>query len=133
MTSVERVLEYTSLPSEEQPSEKRKPNDSGGEDWPKSGEIVFRDVSFAYDKTLPDVLRDLTFRIGPGEKIGIVGRTGAGKSSIIHTLFRMAELRGDILIDNVNVKEISLNELRSNLSIIPVSAKNNLIKTKRIR
>jgi len=89
-------------------------------DWPSRGEIIFDNVSFSYDENLPDVLRELSFKINPGEKIGIVGRTGAGKSSIIQTLFRMAEPSGNIFIDNINIKDIDLKELRSKISIIPV-------------
>ena len=89
-------------------------------EWPTKGEIIFDNVSFSYDENLPDVLKELSFKINPGEKIGIVGRTGAGKSSIIQTLFRMAEPSGNILIDDINIKDIDLNELRSKISIIPV-------------
>lgn len=116
MTAVERVLEYTELPSEPLNEGNKKPPG----DWPSAGEILYEDVSFRYDKNLPLVLNDLTFRIQPGEKIGIVGRTGAGKSSIIQTLFRMAQPHGSILIDGIDIKELSLKDLRSNLSIIPV-------------
>jgi ABC-type multidrug transport system fused ATPase/permease subunit len=123
MTSVERIMEYASLPSEAAPPDepkqdsKKKPD----EKWPQRGEIVFDNVSFSYDnKSLPPVLDGLSFRIEAGEKVGIVGRTGAGKSSLIQTLFRMAEPTGDILIDGVNTRELSLSALRSGLSIIPV-------------
>lgn len=116
MTAVERVIEYTELPSEPLNEGSKKPPRG----WPSSGEIAYEDVSFRYDKNLPLVLNDLSFRIQPGEKIGIVGRTGAGKSSIIQTLFRMAQPHGTILIDDVDIKELSLKDLRSNLSIIPV-------------
>lgn len=116
MTAVERVIEYTELPSEPLNEGKKKPPSN----WPSAGEIVYDNVSFSYDKNLPTVLNDLSFHILPGEKIGIVGRTGAGKSSIIQTLFRMAEPNGTILIDGIDIKEISLKDLRSSLSIIPV-------------
>jgi len=115
MTSVERILEYVELPSEHL----NKGNKQPAKDWPQRGEIYFSDVSFAYDKSLPNVLHNLTFKVNAGEKIGIVGRTGAGKSSIIQTLFRMAEPDGSILIDDINIKEISLLELRKRISIIP--------------
>lgn len=90
-------------------------------DWPKSGEIQFKNVTFKYDPTLPVVLDNLTFTIEAGEKIGIIGRTGAGKSSLIQALFRMAESEGDILIDGLSIKNLGLHDLRSHLSIIPVS------------
>jgi ATP-binding cassette subfamily C (CFTR/MRP) protein 4 len=117
MTAVERVLEYSDLDCE--------PLDKGQlrapKDWPTKGEIVFEDVSFRYDKNLPNVLNGLTFRIESGEKIGVVGRTGVGKSSIVQTLFRMAEPAGTILIDGLNIKDICLHDLRNQLSIIPVN------------
>ena len=115
MTSVERILEYVDLSSEHLSKGDKEP----AKDWPQRGEIYFNDVSFAYDKSLPNVLHNLTFKINAGEKIGIVGRTGAGKSSIIQTLFRMAEPDGSILIDDVDIKEISLHDLRKRISIIP--------------
>ncbi len=118
MTSVERILEYVSLPDENYSEhEKRKPS----REWPKEGEIVFEDVSFTYDAQLPPALNNVSFRIESGEKIGVVGRTGAGKSTLIQALFRMAEPSGLILIDQVNIKSIDLKVLRSKISIIPVS------------
>ena len=116
MTAVERILEYTVLTSEKLEIGDRKVDDN----WPQNGKIIFENVSFRYEYDLPDVLKELSFTINPGEKIGIVGRTGAGKSSIIQTLFRMAEPNGNIYIDNINIKEISLHDLRKKLSIIPV-------------
>ena len=115
MTSVERIMEYVDLPSEHTKKESKEL----AKDWPQRGEIYFKDVSFAYDKSLPNVLHNLTFKINAGEKIGVVGRTGAGKSSIIQTLFRMAEPEGSILIDDVDIKEIALHDLRKRISIIP--------------
>lgn len=115
MTSLERIKEYTMLEAEKLESEK-KPD----ADWPKAGHIEFKNVSFRYDKTLPPVLEDLNFSIRSGEKIGVVGRTGAGKSSLIQALFRIAEPDGEIIIDNVRVKELGLHDLRAHLSIIPV-------------
>jgi ABC-type multidrug transport system fused ATPase/permease subunit len=133
MTSVERSLEYASLPNEnhsvtnQNNNEKKLPNNDKGsskidlKNWPSKGEIRFENVSFRYDSNLPNVLNDLTFKINAGEKIGIVGRTGSGKSSIIQTLFRMAEPEGKILIDDLNIKDISLHDLRSRIAIIPVN------------
>ncbi|CAF0703150.1 unnamed protein product [Brachionus calyciflorus] len=115
MTSVERVFEYTALDIESLETGKTKPP----KDWPSSGEIKFENVSFRYDKNLSAVLSDLNLIINSSEKIGIVGRTGAGKSSIIQTLFRIAEPEGSISIDGVNIKDLSLHDLRCKLSIIP--------------
>nr|QNH67887.1 ATP-binding cassette transporter subfamily C member 4 X4 [Brachionus rotundiformis] len=115
MTSVERVLEYSELETEPLDKGDRKPPTG----WPSNGEITFDHVSFRYDKNLSYVLNDMNIKINAGEKIGIVGRTGAGKSSIIQTLFRMAEPDGYLYIDDINIKELSLHDLRSKLSIIP--------------
>lgn len=117
MTSLERIKEYMMIERESLDSGKSKP----ANEWPNSGRIEFRNVSFKYDPVLPNVLENLTFSIESGEKIGIVGRTGAGKSSLIQALFRMAESEGDILIDDLPIKNLSLHDLRSRLSIIPVS------------
>lgn len=123
MTSVERVLEYSELETESL----EKGNTKAPKEWPSNGEICFDNVSFRYDKNLNYVLNNINIKINAGEKIGIVGRTGAGKSSIIQTLFRMAEPDGSLYIDNVNIKELSLHDLRSKLSIIPVTKKKNKI------
>ncbi len=118
MTSAERINEYTKLEKEKLNEGKIKVD----REWPQSGEIIFNDVSFAYDETLPNVLKNVSFKINAKEKIGVVGRTGAGKSTIFQTLFRMAEPDGSVVIDGVNIKDLSLHELRSKISIIPVIA-----------
>lgn len=88
--------------------------------WPESGRVRFEGVQFRYDPQLPLVLKDFTLDIQAGEKIGLVGRTGAGKSSLISTLFRMVENAGGrVLIDDVDIATIGLETLRSSLSIIP--------------
>ena len=89
-------------------------------DWPNKGQIEFRNVSLSYDKNLPNVLKNLTLKINPAEKIGIVGRTGAGKSSFFQTIFRMYEPVGNIIIDGIDIKDLSLFDLRNKLTIIPV-------------
>jgi ATP-binding cassette subfamily C (CFTR/MRP) protein 4 len=85
--------------------------------WPLHGRIQFKDVSLSYSGQ--KVLKHLSFDIKSGERIGIVGRTGAGKSSIVSALFRMAEPKGRIWIDGVDVTEIGLHDLRPKISIIP--------------
>nr|XP_027201120.1 multidrug resistance-associated protein 4-like [Dermatophagoides pteronyssinus] len=117
MTSVERIDEFSHLEGEknlELPLEKSPP-----EDWPSLGKIEFDDVSLSYAPEAPPVLKNLTFTINPGEKIGIVGRTGAGKSSMISTLFRLLPPTGTIKIDDIDTSHISLTCLRNKLSIIP--------------
>ncbi|RWS22774.1 putative multidrug resistance-associated protein lethal(2)03659-like protein, partial [Leptotrombidium deliense] len=115
MISAERVLEYTRLPSEAALfDESSKPKN----EWPMSGSIVFNHVYLSYLDGQP-ILRDLCFTIESGSKIGVVGRTGAGKSSIVNALFRLVEFEGLITIDGVDIKKLGLNDLRKKLSIIP--------------
>lgn len=89
-------------------------------DWPLKGAIEFENVELRYRKNLPIVVNKVSFRIEPGEKLGIAGRTGSGKSSIIVALFRIVELAGgSIKIGGVDISSVHLRELRSKLSIIP--------------
>jgi len=120
MTSVERVLEYCSL--DQEPPAQVPPKHRPPSHWPSQGEIVFKNVSMSYlkDDNASIVLRNITLKITSGEKIGIVGRTGAGKSSLIQILFRMGILlNGQIEIDNIDIATIGLDDLRSRISIIP--------------
>lgn len=114
MTSVERVVEYTDL-EEEKLDEGKIPTSS----WPDEGKVEFKSVSMKYSKESPFVLRDLNFSIRPKEKVGIVGRTGAGKSSLITALFLLNGIEGNIIIDDMRTTEIKLQLLRSKISIIP--------------
>lgn len=89
-------------------------------EWPQRGEIIFNDVQMRYRDGLPLVLQGLTMSIAGGERIGIVGRTGAGKSSIMSTLFRLVDLSGgSISIDGINIATVGLKDLRTRLAIIP--------------
>lgn len=76
----------------------------GRDKWPEKGIVEFRNVSLKYRPNTDTVLHDLSFRIGSGEKVGVVGRTGAGKSTICLALSRIVEIfQGEILIDGVNI------------------------------
>lgn len=117
MTSVERALEYTKIkPQQDTTKESRRGNPS--KSWPQRGKIKFRDVCLNYDEEKV-VLNELNFTIDANDKIGIVGRTGAGKSSIVAALFRLTEPDGDIVIDGYDTGAVRLHDLRKNISIIP--------------
>nr|WEU39104.1 NIES ABC protein [Daphnia magna] len=117
MTSVERVIDYSKLPSEAplDSAPGKKPPDT----WPLSGAIQFDGMSLRYIEADQPVLKSITCLIRANEKIGIVGRTGAGKSSLIAALFRLAEPDGHIIIDGIDSKSIGLHDLRSKIAIIP--------------
>jgi len=88
--------------------------------WVKEGEVEFKDVCLKYRSDLPLVLNKISFKIKPREKIGIVGRTGAGKSSLIAALFKLTPIEsGSILVDNVDINDVGVRKLRSQFSIIP--------------
>ncbi|XP_007244903.3 ATP-binding cassette sub-family C member 12 isoform X2 [Astyanax mexicanus] len=117
-TSVERLQEYITGCVAEAP---RKINDvSIPSGWPQQGSITFKDYSMRYRENTPIVLDHLNLAIQPREKLGIVGRTGSGKSSLGVALFRLAEpAGGTIMIDNLDISSLGLQDLRSQLSIIP--------------
>ena len=96
-------------------TEDAKPPDN----WPQKGVLEFRSVTMRYYENENPVLKNLNFTIEQSDKIGIVGRTGAGKSSIVAALFRLTEYEGEILIDDINCKSIGLHDLRGRISIIP--------------
>lgn len=116
MTSVMRIKDYVTLRNEQEVLSRPKMKAPVG--WPSKGHIKYDGVTLSYVDGM-DVLHNISFEVQPGERVGIVGRTGAGKSSIISALFRMTDFKGVILIDDVDTKHISLKELRSSISIIP--------------
>lgn len=116
MNSTERIHHYGTELEEEAPLRLGEVRPT----WPEHGEIVFDNVQMRYREGLPLVLKGLDMHVRAGERIGVVGRTGAGKSSIMSTLFRLQELSGgSIKIDGVDIAKIGLHDLRSKLAIIP--------------
>ncbi len=117
MVSLERCLKYLEIPQE-------KPNllesDESLISWPSEGKIEFKDFSVKYRPDNELILKNLNFVIKPNEKVGVVGRTGSGKSTLCLCLFRILEpLIGTIVIDNVDITHIGLKKLRNSITIIP--------------
>jgi ATP-binding cassette, subfamily C (CFTR/MRP), member 1 len=120
MNSVERVI----LTADETPQEPREVP-AVADDWASKGVIEFKDVKMRYRDDSPEVLHGVSFEVKPGEKVGIVGRSGSGKSTIMQVLFRIPVDRcvdGDVLVDGVPIKDVGLSTLRQRLSIIPQEA-----------
>ena len=116
IVAVERIKEYTHNPSEAE----WESDDPPAEGWPSEGQVTFAGYGMRYREGLPLAVEGLDCRINGGEKVGIVGRTGAGKSSLTVALFRMVEAAtGSISIDGVDISKMGLHELRHKLTIIP--------------
>ncbi|XP_072415092.1 ATP-binding cassette sub-family C member 3 isoform X2 [Chiloscyllium punctatum] len=117
IVAVERVKEYSETETEAPwVIEGNRPPES----WPQAGNVEFKGYSVRYRKGLDLVLKDLHLSVHGGEKVGIVGRTGAGKSSMTLCLFRIIEAaQGEIVIDGIKIADIGLHDLRSKLTIIP--------------
>ncbi|KAH8169831.1 ABC transporter domain-containing protein [Sarocladium implicatum] len=107
---------FTNTPDENKPEESEEPSAT----WPAKGAIELRNVSAAYGDNLPLVIRDLSLKIQPGQKVGVCGRSGSGKSSLVLTLLRLLELReGEILIDGEDVSKMPRATLRTQLTTLP--------------
>ena len=120
--AVERVDQYTKV---EQEKAYNIGSNKPSIEWPSKGEIVFNNVFMKYRQELPHVLKGLSFNIRGGSKVGVIGRTGAGKSSLFLTLLRLIEIdteratESNILIDSIDISKIGLMDLRSRISVIP--------------
>ncbi|KAM7261562.1 hypothetical protein ACFE04_020639 [Oxalis oulophora] len=115
--SIERIYQYSQIPSEAPPliEDSRPPST-----WPENGSMEIIDLKVRYGENLPMVLHGVSCKFPGGNKIGIVGRTGSGKSTLIQALFRLIEpSEGRIIIDNIDISTIGLHDLRSRLGIIP--------------
>lgn len=118
INAVERVQEYIDGTVQEPVPE--IPENDPPASWPEHGEIEVKDLALRYAANLPQVIKGISFHVRAGEKVGVVGRTGAGKSTIITSFFRFIEPdSGTINIDGVNIGKIGLNRLRRGLTIIP--------------
>ncbi|XP_046682933.1 multidrug resistance-associated protein 1-like isoform X2 [Homalodisca vitripennis] len=116
IVSVERIKEYTELPQEAAWVVEPRPSP----EWPKQGVVKFQDYKVRYREGLDLILKGVSFTVSGSEKIGIVGRTGAGKSSLTLCLFRIIEAAGGhIYIDDLDIAKIGLGDLRSKLTIVP--------------
>ncbi|KAJ3587403.1 hypothetical protein NHX12_011001 [Muraenolepis orangiensis] len=120
-TSVERIDHYIkNLESEAPRQSVSGPSSPTAPGWPQHGRLSFQNVDMCYRDNLPLVLKKLCFDIAPEETVGIVGRTGSGKSSLGVALFRLVELTGgSITVDGVNIADLGLDQLRSQLAAIP--------------
>ncbi|KAH0954120.1 hypothetical protein HN011_011629 [Eciton burchellii] len=119
MGSVARISAYRNT----QPENYYETGLRVADDWPSKGEIVFENVSLRYNADRSPVITDLSVKISAGQKLGICGRTGSGKSSSVMALFRLIEInQGRVLLDGIDIRQVPLRILRSRLSAIPQDA-----------
>ncbi|EMS58693.1 ABC transporter C family member 13 [Triticum urartu] len=117
MISVERVVEYVGIPQEE-----LQGSESPDRSWPTEGRIEFEHVTLRYKADLPPALNEISFHIESGMQVGIIGRTGAGKSSILNALFRLTPIcNGRILVDGFDVAKVAVRDLRGHFAVVPQS------------
>merc|ERR1719428_180876 len=117
MSSVQRVVEYGGLHHEATAHNGLKAPPAS---WPQHGALSLVKVDMRYQAQLPLALKGVSFDVRPGEKVGIVGRTGSGKSSIILTCFRLVEpAGGKVLVDDNDISKVPVGDLRTRLGVIP--------------
>lgn len=119
MVSSERIIAFSNL-SPEAPLSMNI--DVGYDSWPRNGSIEFDDVTVRYRDNLPPSLNGISFCINGGERVGVVGRTGSGKSTLIQALFRLLEAEGGVVrVDGVDISTLGLLKVRTGMSVIPQS------------
>ena len=122
MVSIIRCFKILEIPQERQESTLKLPMNENVK-WPNQGTIKFEDVRLRYRPNTDEVLRGLSFEIEGGKKIGIVGRTGAGKSTISLAISRIVEIEsGSIKIDGLDISQLKLDHLRQKITVIPQDA-----------
>ena len=112
---MERIREYADIEQEPKPTPEGVPPAY----WPASGELIVENLSAKYSADGPEILHSINFHIKSGERVGVVGRTGSGKSSLTLALLRCIFTEGTVLYDGVPTNKINLNALRTNITIIP--------------
>ncbi|KAK6957691.1 hypothetical protein Daesc_000478 [Daldinia eschscholtzii] len=130
LQSFHRVREYATVEPEETPDEYKKvveyfddPESVLPEDWPRSGQVEFRNVTIKYDVDGPEILKNINLKFSPGERVAVVGRTGSGKSTLVLSLLRFTNIvSGQILFDGVDITKFPRRKLREALTIIPQEA-----------
>lgn len=118
MVSVERIIEYKNLPSEHNSIELTLNNTNNN--WPNRGEIIIKNLSTSYREDLPIILNHLSVTFQAGKRTGIIGRTGAGKSTLFQAFYRMVFFHsGEIIIDGIDIMKLPLDKVREIFTIVP--------------
>lgn len=118
MVSIERIIEYKNLPSEHKINEISLKNNT--KNWPNQGEVIIKNLVASYREDLPIIINNLNITFQAGKKIGIIGRTGAGKSTLFQAFYRMVYFHsGEIIVDGIDITKIPLEDARSIFAIVP--------------
>ena len=118
MTSAQRIVQYIKMDSEDELEKEKDPSN-----FPENHDIQFNNMTMKYREGLEPVLKNITYHVQAGQKVGIIGRTGAGKSSILQAIFRLVEVEkdGQVVIGGVDTKDLGMHSLRKHISYIPQS------------